>query len=213
MRKKHGLCISSIFYFSMLAVYIIHINKHITELESVQRHDARFTIENYHSKKHWCFTNMVTQFGWDLLEHRIAEQRIIMLHKIVYNLVNIPVHHRLKVYDSSTRGSVTHKFRQLSTKLNCYKYSLLPGTIISWNTLPLEVRHIPCLEQFQHVSQILLPLLNRPAHSKATLGDRSFSFASSSVWNSIPNDVRCAPSLSSFKSRLKTYLLRSVYKD
>ena len=51
------------------------------------------------------------------------------------------------------------------------------------------------------------------AHSKATLGDHSFSFASSSVWNSIPNDVRCAPSLSSFKSRLKTYLFRSVYKD
>ena len=58
-----------------------------------------------------------------------------------------------------------------------------------------------------------LPLLNRPAHSKATLDDRSFSFASSSVWNSIQNDVRCAPSLSSFKSRLKTYLFRSVYKD
>ena len=58
-----------------------------------------------------------------------------------------------------------------------------------------------------------MPLLNRPAHSKATLGDRSFSFASSSVWNSIPNDVRCAPSLSSFKSRLKTYLFRSVYID
>ena len=58
-----------------------------------------------------------------------------------------------------------------------------------------------------------MPLLNRHAHSKATLGDRSFSFASSSVWNSIPNDVRCLPSLSSLKSRLKTYLFRSVYKD
>ena len=56
-----------------------------------------------------------------------------------------------------------------------------------------------------------MPLLNRPAHSKATLGDRSFSFASSSVWSSIPNDVRCAPSLSSFKSCLKTYLFRSVF--
>ena len=55
--------------------------------------------------------------------------------------------------------------------------------------------------------------LNRPAHSKATLGNRSFSFASSSVWNSIPNDVRCDPSLSSSKSRLKTYLFHSVYKD
>ena len=62
-------------------------------------------------------------------------------------------------------------------------------------------------------SSCTMPPLNWPAHSKATLGDRSFSFASSSVWNSIPNDVRCAPSLSSHMSRLKTYLLRSVYKD
>ena len=30
-----------------------------------------------------------------------------------------------------------------------------------------------------------MPLLNRPAHSKATFGDRSFYFASSSVWNYI----------------------------
>ena len=62
-------------------------------------------------------------------------------------------------------------------------------------------------------SSCTMPLLNRPAHSKATLDDHSFSFASSSVWNSIPNDVRCAPSLSSFKSRLMTYLFRSAYKD
>ena len=62
-------------------------------------------------------------------------------------------------------------------------------------------------------SSYTMPLLSRSAHSKATLGDRSSSFASSSVWNSIPNDVWCAPSLSSFKSRLKTYLFRSVYKD
>ena len=49
-------------------------------------------------------------------------------------------------------------------------------------------------------SSYTMPLLNRP-------------FSSSSVWNSIRNDVRCAPSLSSFESRLKTYLFRSVYKD
>ena len=53
-----------------------------------------------------------------------------------------------------------------------------------------------------------MPLLN----CKATLGDDTFSYASS-VWNSIPSDVRCATSLSSFTSRLKTYLFRSVYKD
>ena len=62
-------------------------------------------------------------------------------------------------------------------------------------------------------SSYTMPLLNRPAHSKATLGDRSISFASSSVCISIPNDVRCAPSMSSSKSHLKTYLFRSAYKD
>ena len=62
-------------------------------------------------------------------------------------------------------------------------------------------------------SSYTMPLFNRLAHSKATLGDRSFSFAPSSVWNSIPNDVRCAPSLSSSKSCLKTYLFCSAYKD
>ena len=41
-------------------------------------------------------------------------------------------------------------------------------------------------------SSYTMPLLNRPAHSKATLGVRSFSFASSSVWSSISKDVRCA---------------------
>ena len=56
-------------------------------------------------------------------------------------------------------------------------------------------------------SSYTMPLLNRPTHSKATLGDRSFS----SVWKSIPNDVRCAPSLPSYKSHLKRYLIHSVY--
>ena len=64
-----------------------------------------------------------------------------------------------------------------------------------------------CIQCVQSVCTI-----NRPAHSKAALGDCWFSFASSN-WNSIPNDVRCAPSLSSFKSCLKTYLFHSVYKD
>ena len=56
------------------------------------------------------------------------------------------------------------------------------------------------------------PLHNRTAHSEATLVCHSF-LSVSSVWNSIPNDVRCGPSQSTFMSRLKTYLFRSVYKD
>ena len=96
-------------------------------------------------------------------------------------------------------------------KIACLCYHCHSSTAPSYVTdmlhkKPLHIRNT-------RSSSYTMPLLNRPAHSKATLGDRSFSFASSSVWNSIPNDVRCAPSLSSFKSRLKTYLFCSVYKD
>ena len=96
-------------------------------------------------------------------------------------------------------------------KIVCLSYHCHSCTASSYVTDMLHIR--PFHTRNTRSSSDTMPLLNRPAHSKATLGDRSFSFASSSVLNSIPNDVRCAPSLSSFKSHLKTYLLRSVYKD
>ena len=62
-------------------------------------------------------------------------------------------------------------------------------------------------------SSYTMPLLNFPAHRKATLGDRSFAFPSSSLLNTIPHDVSCAPSMSSAMSRLKTYLFHLVFVD
>ena len=96
-------------------------------------------------------------------------------------------------------------------KIACLCYHCHSSTAPSYVTDMLHEK--PLHTRNTRSSLYTMPLLNRPAHSKAALGDRSFSFASSSVRNSIPNDVRCAPSLSSFKSRLKTYLFRSVYKD
>ena len=96
-------------------------------------------------------------------------------------------------------------------KIACLCYHCHSSTAPSYVTGMLHRK--PLHTHRTRSSSYTMPLLNRPAHSKATLGDHSFSFASSSVWNSIPNDVRCATSLSSFKSRLKTYLFHSVYKD
>ena len=96
-------------------------------------------------------------------------------------------------------------------KIACLCYHCHSSTAPSYVTDMLHKN--PLHTRNTRSSSYTMPLLNRPAHSKATLGDRLFYFASSSVGNSIPNDVRCAPSLSSFKSSLKTYLFHSVYKD
>ena len=95
-------------------------------------------------------------------------------------------------------------------EIACLCYHCHSSTAPSYVTDML--RKGPSHTRSTHSSSYIMSLLSRPAHSKATLGDRSFSFASSSVWNSIPNDVRCAQSLS-FKSCLNTYLFCSVYKD
>ena len=96
-------------------------------------------------------------------------------------------------------------------KIACLCYHCHNSTAPSYVTDMLQKQ--PSHTCNTHSSSYTMPLLNRPVHSKATLGDHSFSFASSSVWNSIPNDIRCAPSLSSYKSCLKTYLFRSAYED
>ena len=93
-------------------------------------------------------------------------------------------------------------------KIACLCYHCHSSTAPSYVTDMLQKKP----SHIRNTRSYTMPLLNRPAHSNATLGDRSFSLASY-VLNSIPNDVRCAPSLSSFKSRLKTYLFSSVYKD
>ena len=81
----------------------------------------------------------------------------------------------------------------------CYNYHSITAPSYVADMLHRKPSHT----RITRSSSYTMPLLNRPAHSKATLDDRSFSFASSSVWNSIPNYVRCAPSLSSSKHRFK----------
>ena len=96
-------------------------------------------------------------------------------------------------------------------KIACLCYHCHSSTAPSYVTDMLHIK--PSHTRNSRSSSYTMPLPNRPAHSKATHGDRSFSFASSSVWNSMPNDVRCTPPRSLFMSRLKTNLFCSVYKD
>ena len=79
-------------------------------------------------------------------------------------------------------------------KIACLCYHCHSSTAPSYVTDMLHRK--PLHTRNTRSSSYTMPLLNRPAHSKATLGDHSLSFASSSVRNSIPNDVRSAPSLS-----------------
>ena len=64
-------------------------------------------------------------------------------------------------------------------KIACLCYHCHSSTAPSYVTGMLHRK--PLHTRSTRSSSYSMPLLNRPAHSKATLGDRSFSFASASV--------------------------------
>ena len=74
-------------------------------------------------------------------------------------------------------------------KIACLSYHCHSSTAPSYVTDMLHIK--PSHTRNTRSSSYTMHLLNIPAHSKATLGDHLFSFASS-VRNSIPIDVRCA---------------------
>jgi hypothetical protein len=47
-----------------------------------------------------------------------------------------------------------------------------------------------------------------PARNLKSAGERAFSFAAPSLWNSLPVSLRHLPTLAEFKSQLKTYLFK-----
>ncbi len=76
----------------------------------------------------------------------------------------------------------------------------------------------------KYISDLLIPyspqralrsnnqlLLTVPRYLCKTEGGRAFSAAAPKLWNSLPVNVRLAPSLDSFKSVLKSYLFSQAF--
>ena len=54
-------------------------------------------------------------------------------------------------------------------------------------------------------------LLHIPRTNMKTLGDRAFSVIAPKSWNDLPDIIRQSPSLSTFKSVLKTHLFKKTF--
>ena len=54
-------------------------------------------------------------------------------------------------------------------------------------------------------------LVKIPKRNLRSFGQRSFSFMAPSLWNSLPATLRNVPTLSQFKSQLKTFLFAQAF--
>ena len=56
-------------------------------------------------------------------------------------------------------------------------------------------------------------LLKVPNTRTKTYGNRAFSYAAPTLWNSLPEHVKTAESLHAFKTALKTFLFSKHFKN
>ena len=83
-------------------------------------------------------------------------------------------------------------------------HSLAPSyltSLLSPRTCTRTLRSSDCL------------VLTVPRSHTSSFGDRAFSVYAPRLWNTLPKSLRSAPTLSSFKSLLKTYLFRKAFSS
>uniref|UniRef100_A0A3Q3C7D3 Reverse transcriptase domain-containing protein n=1 Tax=Haplochromis burtoni TaxID=8153 RepID=A0A3Q3C7D3_HAPBU len=78
------------------------------------------------------------------------------------------------------------------------------------NAAPVYLSELPYIpsRSLRSADQLLLSV---PRTNRKLRGDRAFAVAAPKLWNELPLHVRQAPSLSVFKSRLKTYLFTLAF--
>ena len=79
---------------------------------------------------------MLDTLNWKPLSQRRTKNRVTMLYKIINNQVTIDPNSYLNKSDTGTRGE--HKYKQIATSKNIYKYFSLPTCLIMFKTIIRE---------------------------------------------------------------------------
>ena len=96
---------------------------------------------------------------------------------------------------------------QIQYKLSSLCYNCLNSTASDYLTELLRIyKPTRQLRSSSDTSILCIPTVR--THS---LGQRSFSCAAPTVWNTLPYEIRSSNTISSFKSSLKTYLFQQSY--
>ena len=124
-----------------------HNQKQISQIEQVQRRDARWTVSNFDRKA--SVTKMVQDLGWRTLDQRRADTRLCLFFKILHGLVAVPQPDYIQHSKRICRYCHSLAFRQVSTSTDHYKYSFFPLAIVQWKALPQSVACLQSLEVFK----------------------------------------------------------------
>ncbi len=117
------------------SVWDTHTQRNTKKVEQVQRSSARFVMGDFDRTS--SVTAMLKDLHWPSLQDRRLQNRLIMLYKIRFGLVDIPWNSYLTQLSSSTRGHQS-RFHQPHANSAVYSCSFFPRTIRDWNNLVID---------------------------------------------------------------------------
>ena len=130
-----------------------YTKSNIDKLEKVQRRAARWTTNDY--SHYSSVTEMLERLGWRTLQQRRADARLCLLYKIIHELVAISIPHYFEANNRVSKYCHSMSFKQNHTRVDYYKYSFFPLTIVQWNSLPADVVLLQDFDSFKlAVSQL-----------------------------------------------------------
>ena len=101
-------------------------------------------------------TSMIQQLNKPTLEARRRSSDLVLMHKVVHNLVAVPItYHLLR----SPRYMECVRFISYHCRVNVYQHSFFPRTVILWNLLPEYTINPESLDSFKLAVQPPTPML------------------------------------------------------
>jgi hypothetical protein len=129
------------------AVWDPYTKAGIHSVEMVQRRAARWTLNRYHNTS--SVSEMLEHLNWPSLQTRRSEARLCLMYKMVYGLVAVDIGQYVTPVARQTRHSHPHSFIQIRTRIEAYKMTFFPRTIVQWNLLPAQTVMAPSLDAFK----------------------------------------------------------------
>ena len=113
------------------------------ELEMIQHRAARFVLNQpWRRNVRDSISSLLSSLKWPTLQLRRESIRLILLHTIINNILQIPTNYLPTPSPiTTTRSRNDMKFLHYQPTIDCFKYSFFPRTIPEWNQLPSDIAH------------------------------------------------------------------------
>ena len=129
------------------SVWHPHKNSNKDKIEKIQRRAARFVSHNFRRKA--SVSEMIHDLGWQSLDGRRQDQRLILSYKIINGLASVETEDILTPADCRTRKNLIFKFKHLQANCDSYRFSFFPSIMSSWNNLPFGIEKVDSVEGFK----------------------------------------------------------------